>query len=76
MLRLPLDSSSTRLFFCSAEELLAIFFCLAEELIAIFFCSAEELLVECLHRVLGFCRCWHDTRHGGAKRGLLSVKKL
>ena len=26
--------------------------------------------------VLGLRRSWHDTRHGGAKRGLLKVKSL
>ena len=47
-------------------------------------CSAEELLVPSRQRVvvgagimlLGLRRVWHDTHHGGAKRGLRRVKSL
>ena len=48
------------------------------------FCSAEEDVVPSDHRAavgagiiaLGLRRVWHDTRHGGAKRGLRRVKSL
>ena len=47
-------------------------------------CSAEELLVPSRQRVvvgagimlLGLRPVWHDTHHGGAKRGLRRVKSL